>query len=255
MLTFILHEWTDRLAMDMSADIAYGRKLGQLEKGIRPLTIRTAHDVGTILNIHLGQNSAMLDTFWQVNFFITINRIRGRFPLFSSLKYLFVPIKVLISHLRVEKLNREAVEDRVARRHEPHTLDHFDSLLPPGAPDPVGCEKTHLEVLAVHLLIGGFESVSGQYHCAITSLLLQPHLLRVLANEVRTTFKKFEDIDSDSLVPLPFLNAVMNEALRMTVNVAAIIPRESPGATVDGQYIPKGVCRQPTAYSTSFYMD
>jgi len=36
----------------------------------------------------------------------------------------------------------------------------------------------------------------------------------------------------------------MNETLRMTVNVAAIIrfiPRESPGALVNGNYIPKGV--------------
>lgn len=115
-------------------------------------------------------------------------------------------------------------------------------MLPPEAPVPVGREKVHFEILAGHLLVGGFESVSGQYHCALMFLLLQPELLQTLVDEVRTTFAKFEDINADSLVSLPFLNAVMNETLRMTVNVAAVIPRESPGAVVDGNYIPKGVC-------------
>jgi cytochrome P450 len=182
-----------------------------------------------------------LDTFWHLNFFITINRIGNKFPLLSPLKYFFVPLKVLLSHFRIERLNREAVEDRIAHRHEPHPLDHFDSMLPPQEPVPKGREKVHFEILAGHLLVGGFESVSGQYHCALMFLLLQPKLLQTLVDEVRTTFNKFEDIDADSLVYLPFLNAVMNETLRMTVNVAAIIPRESPGATVDKNYIPKGV--------------
>jgi cytochrome P450 len=182
-----------------------------------------------------------LDTFWQLNFFITINRIGNNFPLLSFFKYFFVPLKVLLSHFRIEQLNREAVEERVARRHEPHPLDHFDSMLPPGAPAPVGHEKVHFEILAGHLLVGGFESVSGQYHCAVMFLMLQPEMLQALANEVRTTFQHYNDIDADSLASLSFLNAVMNETLRMTVNVQAIIPRESPGAVVDGTYIPKGV--------------
>ncbi|PVI08698.1 cytochrome P450, partial [Periconia macrospinosa] len=215
-----LQTWTDRLAMDMSAELAYGRKMGQLEK---------------------GESASLLDTFWQLNFFITINRIGNKFLLLSPLKYMFVPLKVLLSHFRIERLNREAVEDRVARRHKPHPLDHFDSMLPPEAPVPAGREKVHFEIVAGHLLVGGFESVSGQYHCALMFMLLQPELLQALVNEVRTRFDKFEDIDADSLVSLPFLNAVMNETLRLTVNVAAILPRESPGATVDGNFIPKGI--------------
>ena len=82
--------------------------------------------------------------------------------------------------------------------------------------------------------------MSGQYHCAVMFLLLQPESLKVLAEEVRATLTQYEDIDAGSIVALPFLNAVMNETLRMTVNVADVIPRESPGAMVDGNYISKG---------------
>lgn len=190
---------------------------------------------------HSGEDSPFLEAFWQLNFFITINRIGKQFPILSPFKYLFVPFKVLFSHLRAEKMNREAVEDRVARRHEPRRLDHFDSMLPPGTPAPQGREKVHFEILAGHLLVGGFESVSAQYHSTLMFLLLNPDMLRALVDEVRTTFVNFEDINAESLVSLPFLNAVMNETLRMTVNVAAIVPRESPGAMVDGSYISKGV--------------
>lgn len=188
-----------------------------------------------------GENSPLLETFWKLNFFITINRIGNKFPLLSPLKYFCVSLKVLLSHFRIEELNRKAVEERVARREDPHPLDHFDSMLPPGTPAPQGPEKVHLEILAGHLLVGGFESVSSQYHCAVMFLLLQPSLLQFMVDEVRTTFTNFGDIDADALVSMPFLNAVMNETLRMTVNVAAIIPRESPGAIVDGNYVPKGV--------------
>lgn len=154
----------------------------------------------------------------------------------------------MLSQFRIERLNREAVEDRVGRRHEPHPLDHFDSMLPPEAPGPVGREKVHLEIFAGYLLIGGFESVSGQYRCALMFLLLQTELKQALVDEVRLRFDKFEDIDADSLFSLPFLNPVMNETLRTTLNVAAIIPRENPVVTVDGKYIPKGVGTHYTGY-------
>ncbi|KAF2444429.1 hypothetical protein P171DRAFT_485884 [Karstenula rhodostoma CBS 690.94] len=153
------------------------------------------------------ENAPLLDTFWQLNFF---NRTGNRFLILSPLKYLVIPPKVLPSHLRAETLNREAVEDHVARRHGPHPLDHFDSMPPPEALAPVGREKVHLEILAGHLL--------G-------------------VDEVRTTFQGYEDIDADSLVTLPFLNAVINETLQITVNVKAIIPHKSPGAIIHGNYI------------------
>ncbi|KAI9154647.1 Cytochrome P461 monooxygenase [Paramyrothecium foliicola] len=215
-----LQTWTDRLAMDMSAELAYGRKMHQLQN---------------------KENSPLLETFWQLNLFITINRIGIKFPLLSPLKWSFMPFNVLLSHFKIERLNREAVEGRVRSRHEPHPLDHFDKMLPAEAPNPIGRNKVHLEILAGHLLVGGFESVSSQYHCAIMFLLLQPELLSHLVEEVRTIFKHYEDISSESLASLSYLNAVLNETLRLTVNVAAIIPRQSPGANVDGKYISKGI--------------
>ena len=222
--------------MDMSAELAYGRKMRQLEN-CKSLSSMSPADWLIII----AEDSPLLQTFWQLNFAIIINRIGNKFPFLSPLKLFFIPIQVLLSHFKVERLNREAVEARVKARHEPHPLDHFDSMLPLDAPNPAGREKVHLEILAGHLLVGGFESVSSQYSCAIMFLAQQPELLKHLSDEVRSTFTNYEDIDADSLVSLPFLNAVLQETLRMTVNVAAIIPRESPGAAIDGTFIAKGV--------------
>lgn len=41
--------------------------------------------------------------------------------------------------------------------------------------------------------------------------------------------------------PLPYLNAVIHESLRIFPPVAVPLPRVSPGEMVDGYYIPKGV--------------
>ncbi len=194
-----------------------------------------------------------MDTFWQVSWFITIYKIGAKFPLLSPLKWFFAPISVLVSHLRIERLNREAVEYRVAHRDEPHPMDLFDSMLPPGSPAPVGRQKVHFEILAGHLLVGGFESVSNQYQNGLMFLLQEPEMLRALLEEVRTKFNKPEDITAESLVSLPFLNAVLHESLRLTANVAAMIPRESPGALVDGFYVPKGVRTDRSGYFRVLY--
>lgn len=48
-------------------------------------------------------------------------------------------------------------------------------------------------------------------------------------------------MSSEALQPLPYLHAVIEETLRLHTNGAFGLPRISPGATVDGHYIAKGV--------------
>ncbi|KAH7304534.1 hypothetical protein B0I35DRAFT_414394 [Stachybotrys elegans] len=73
----------------------------------------------------------------------------------DPLKWLSVPIQVLLSHFKIERLYREAVQVRIDA--EPHPQDHFDCMLPADALAPVGRERVHIEILAGYLLVGGFE--------------------------------------------------------------------------------------------------
>jgi len=64
-----------------------------------------------------------------------------------------------------------------------------------------------------------------------------------LVNEVRDTFKSYDDITPSALAKLPWLNAVLNEGLRLYPPVPWAPTRMVPpeGATVDGHWLPGGV--------------
>lgn len=65
-----------------------------------------------------------------------------------------------------------------------------------------------------------------------------------LQNEVRSAFKAYEDIDATSTTPLKYLKAVAQEAMRVYPPLPFALPRVVPegGATVDGHFLPGGVC-------------
>lgn len=65
-----------------------------------------------------------------------------------------------------------------------------------------------------------------------------------LHNEVRSAFTRYEDIDAASTAPLKYLKAVAQEAMRMYPPLPFALPRVVPegGATVDGHFLPGGVC-------------
>lgn len=67
------------------------------------------------------------------------------------------------------------------------------------------------------------------------------HCLARLRDEVRGGFARYEDMTGDAAARLPYLNAVLEETMRIMPPSPVGPPRVSPGETVDGVYIPKGV--------------
>ena len=92
-------------------------------------------------------------------------------------------------------------------------------------------------------------TVAGSDTCGtvlsgITNYLMKYHdAYRNITDEIRTVFKKEEDITFASLAPLPYLNAVIEEGLRMCPPNASglghVVP--SGGDTVCGKWLPEGV--------------
>lgn len=67
------------------------------------------------------------------------------------------------------------------------------------------------------------------------------HCLARLQGEVRSSFAGYADITGDGVARLPYLNAVLEETMRLVPPSPVGPPRVSPGETVDGVYVPKGV--------------
>lgn len=213
------------------------------------------------------KSSPLLNSVWAVNFFVTIHQILKKFPLLNPLQFLFVTPSALINEFRARKLNRLALQARISRRGKTENLDHLTQLIPSAEePPPKGREMQAIETISVQILLAGYEPPSSQFLCTIMFSLLQPEMQDLLIREVREAFERYEDITPDALAEFQVLNACLMESLRLTViggskrsfilplNWIRLLhissrywlsldgqPRVSPGTTVDGTYIAKGV--------------
>lgn len=80
--------------------------------------------------------------------------------------------------------------------------------------------------------------LSGLSYC----LLHYPETYKKLVGEIRSAFNTYEEITGISSDRLPYLKACVEETLRVYPVVPFGLPRLSPGETVDGVYVPEGVC-------------
>ena len=97
------------------------------------------------------------------------------------------------------------------------------------------------------LIVAGSEtttiSLSGILHHLITT----PEVLAKLKGEVRGRFEDDTQIVSAAIEEMPYLNAVVQEGLRMCSPVPAGNSRIVPpgGVTICGEYVPAGVSLLP----------
>ncbi|KAL4874377.1 cytochrome P450 [Aspergillus karnatakaensis] len=108
-----------------------------------------------------------------------------------------------------------------------------------------GMSEEDLANQAMVILTAGAET-SATALTAVIWYLSQPahaHCLQRLREEVRGTFPSMSDITGDATARLPYLNAVLEETMRLFPPSPVGPPRVSPpgGETVDGTFVPEGV--------------
>ncbi len=93
------------------------------------------------------------------------------------------------------------------------------------------------------LLIAGSETTATLLCGATFCLLKNPDSLQKLTEEVRNAFSSAADMTLRSLTKLPYLQACLDEALRLYPPVPGTLPRRvmPQGDVVNGQFIPGGV--------------
>ncbi|TVY50201.1 Cytochrome P450 monooxygenase aclL [Lachnellula cervina] len=90
-------------------------------------------------------------------------------------------------------------------------------------------------------IVAGSETTATLLSGLTYYLSQSPEAWNRLKDEVRGSFKAEEEITMRATAALPYLFACLEEGLRMYPPAAVNPPRISPGATVNGEYIPKGV--------------
>ncbi|KAI6294271.1 hypothetical protein MCOR33_008559 [Pyricularia grisea] len=101
---------------------------------------------------------------------------------------------------------------------------------------------THPELLTNSrvLIVAGSETTATALCGLIFYLSRTPQAYRRLVEEIRSSFTSEDQITMQTLEGLPYLNACLEEILRIYPPAADTPPRISPGAEVGGYYIPEG---------------
>lgn len=73
----------------------------------------------------------------------------------------------------------------------------------------------------------------------IDFILAFPSVQKAVQNELQITFKSIDEITADTTENLPYLNAVIQEGLRVYPLIAVGLPRISPGTLVDAYTLKK----------------
>lgn len=89
--------------------------------------------------------------------------------------------------------------------------------------------------------VAGGETVATFLAAVTYYLCKSPVSLKKLQQEIRDRYQSYDQIDAISAQHLPYVHAIISEGLRIYPPGAQGFPRTSPGAMVDGYWIPKGV--------------
>ncbi|ORY55718.1 cytochrome P450 [Pseudomassariella vexata] len=103
-------------------------------------------------------------------------------------------------------------------------------------------EQEEMTAHASTLVLAGGETTATCLTAAMYHLLKTPATLEKLTTEILARYKSYGEIDAASVMQLLYLQAVVNEALRIHPPGSQVFRRVSPGCHIDSYWVPKGVC-------------
>jgi cytochrome P450 len=171
-------------------------------------------------------------------------QLAKKMPILKLFAPLFIPLKVLREISATFRANSAEVKLRIEKRGKTRHPDFMDFMIPPDGPPPTTKkELIHVEQVAIQMFIAGFDPVQISFYAFVFLLLKNPKVCAILTEEIRGSFKRYDDITPQALFGLNYLNAFISETLRVYPPGSTGLPRISPGAMVEGEYIPKGVSK------------
>ena len=105
-------------------------------------------------------------------------------------------------------------------------------------------------------IVAGSETTANALSGILARLIYNKDKYEKLCKEIRAEFKKEEDIKHEGLSEMIYLNAVIEEGLRIHPPVPTGLLRTVPkgGDTVDGYWVPGGVSLQLYPFHSSIYL-
>ncbi|KAI0835729.1 cytochrome P450 [Hypoxylon sp. FL0890] len=207
-------KWFEMNSFDILGELAFGESFHSLDSG-------KLHFWAAIILEHL--------------YFVTLIDNLRRIGWLANVFGYLIPSSLLTRNQN-SVYSRQQVEKRLAKQG---SRNDFVSLLV----EKVRAGEVDKEEMTAHvstLTIAGGETVATTLAGLTCFLTQNPDKLQRLVNEIRTAFKSFDEINATQAQQLPYLQAVLNEGLRLFPPASGGAPRVSPGFELHGYYVPEG---------------
>ncbi|KAI1498014.1 cytochrome P450 [Biscogniauxia marginata] len=164
----------------------------------------------------------------------------------------FALIKCIPPSLRkMQRDHYQQIVDKVQRRlnYELERPDIMSHVIKEN--DQKGMPIGEINATFMVLTTAGSETTATVLGGTMNYLVNNEDKLRILEKEIRGLFQNESEIKLDALRNLPYLNAVLNEGLRLCPPIPWILPRRVPvgGDTVCGVLLPEGTRVSIQAYT------
>lgn len=162
------------------------------------------------------------------------------YPTLEFLLQKLMPQSIIDGQLQHQQYAHERINKRLDKRS-----NRPDFMTPFMKNNVDFTTMSRAEILSTFnfIIVGGAETSATVLTGLFNHLSRNEAVMRRLCDEIRGAFKREEDITVDACKDLPYLEAVLNEGLRMCNPIPSGLPRVVPpgGDTYCGVYLPGGV--------------
>lgn len=197
-------DWLNFFTMDVIGDLAFGEPFGCLKTGEYHTWVRT------LFSYLKGMSLAAAPRYY---------------PLTERLFMKLIPRSVIEG----QRKHTEYANERILHRLELKT-DRPDFMTPFLRNNVDFEHMSKREILSTFnfIIVGGSETTATTLTGIFNHLCKNERILKLLCTEIRDRYSKGEHITIDSIHDLPYLEAVLNEGLRMCNPIPGGLPRMVP---------------------------
>ncbi|KAI0448865.1 cytochrome P450 monooxygenase-like protein [Xylaria acuta] len=215
------------LTFDIIGELSFGESFNAVAEGRTPYWISIIFD----------------GMYWS-----TLTSLRKRLPIMNLALLFMLPADSREKSRKHVELTRQKAQRRIERGADAGRgmADFFGHMIKTNT-----IAEAELREQARSIIVAGSETTATTLTAITFQLLKSPEGLAKLQHEIRTTFTSMDQITGGSTSGLEYLNGVIEEGLRMFPPVMTTLPRHSPGAVIDGHYVPSGVVVGNSNYEMS----
>jgi len=221
--SFNMVNWLNFTTFDIIGDLAFGEPFGCLETGEFHFWVSLIFE--TVKAGAIEQATRRLAT-------------AGTF--FQSLLLKLIPNYIRENRKNHLKFSTEKVMRRLANKNTDHK-DFIWYILK--QKDKYNLNQDEIIVNSALFIVAGSETTANALSGILARLIYNPEKYKILVEEIRAAFKSDDEIKYEKLNELTYLNAVLEEGLRIHPPVPTGLLRTVPkeGDTIDGIWVPGGV--------------